>query len=353
MSSPDHQYPKAGLSRFTQQLLLVVLGMICLVLTVHLLREFATILKPLFIAGFIAYLVIPAHLWLVQRGINRPLAGLALIVIIIAIFSFLGLLVYDNADTLVEKWPSYQARWNHMTASLLDSMPATVKEMFNQQNRQQWGGTELRNMLSSFLGTFINFLTATAVVIIYLAFMLAERASLPGRLERAFGKERADQLLGIFASISQAISQYIGVKTFISVLGGVFTTLILLAFGVDFAFTWGALAFLFNFIPYLGSLVATVLPVLLAIVQLENPWTAVIIGGLLVAMQQFLGVVIEPRMAGAKLGVSPLLIILSLAFWGVIWGIVGMLLAVPLLMITKIIFENIPATKPVAALMGK
>ena len=74
---------------------------------------------------------------------------------------------------------------------------------------------------------------------------------------------------------------------------------------------------------------------------------------LLVGWQQFLGLVVEPRMAGARLGVSPLLIILSLAFWGVVWGIVGMLLAVPLLMIIKIVFENIPATKPVAALMGK
>lgn len=353
MTVPDHQYPKAGLSRFTQQLLLVVLGMICLVLTVHLLREFATILKPLFIAGFIAYLVIPAHQWLVHRGINRPLAGLALIVIVVGIFAGLGLLVYDNADTLVEKWPAYQHRWNHLTSSLFDSLPATVKEMFTQHNKQQWSGTELRGLLSSFLGTFINFLTAIAVVIIYLAFLLAERASLPARLERAFGQPRAEQLLGIFASISLAISQYIGVKTFISLLGGVFTTIILLAFGVDFAFTWGALAFLLNFIPYLGSLIATILPVMLAFVQLDSPWPAFIIGLLLVAMQQFLGVVIEPRMAGAKLGVSPLLIILSLAFWGVIWGIVGMLLAVPLLMILKIVFENIPATKPVAALMGK
>ena len=117
--------------------------------------------------------------------------------------------------------------------------------------------------------------------------------------------------------------------------------------------TWGTLAFILNFIPYLGSILATVLPVLLAVVQLDSFWAPILIFVLLISMQQLLGTFIEPRMQGTTLGVSPLLIILSLAFWGVVWGIVGMLLAVPLLMVVKIVFENIPATRPVADLMGK
>jgi predicted PurR-regulated permease PerM len=135
-------------------------------------------------------------------------------------------------------------------------------------------------------------------------------------------------------------------------VAGLLTTVVLLIFGVDFAFTWGALAFLFNYIPYLGSLIATLLPILLALVQFDSWWQAAVIGVVLVGMQEFLGMVVEPKMAGAKLGVSPLLIILSLAFWGVVWGIVGMILAVPLLVAIKIVLDSIPATQPVAKLMG-
>jgi predicted PurR-regulated permease PerM len=347
MPTPHSNY---GLTQFTQQLLVAVLAIIWLVLTIYLLREFAVMLKPLFIAGFLSYLIIPAHKWLVTKGINRPLAAIALIAIVVSLFTSLGLLLYANSETLVEKWPQYLARWRQKTDSLLIMVPDVVREHLRTQ---AFDSKTASAALQSVLGTFFNFLTATAVVILYLCFLLAERASLPQRLVHAFGPEKSQNIMEVFASISRAISEYIRVKTFISLLAGIGTTLILMAFGVDFPFTWGTLTFLLNFIPYLGSLIATLLPVLLAFVQFEALWVGIVAGILLVAIQQLLGVVVEPRMAGAKLNVSPLLIILSLAFWGVVWGIVGMLLAVPLLMVMKIVLGNIPATQPVAALMEK
>lgn len=346
MPSAPASRPNYGLSEFSQQLLVVVLGLISLVILIYLLREFAVMLKPLCVAGFVSYLVIPAHLWLVKRGINRPLAAIALIVIVISIFVGLGFMLYANAETLVEKWPGYEQKWKQLTSSLSSSLPHSFRDLLLIDNKM--ASTELR----SYLGTFFNFFSASAVVMIYLAFLLAERSTLNVRLQNAFGEKRADEIMQIIASISRAITEYIGVKVFISFLGGLGTALILAVFGVDFALTWGTLAFLLNFIPYLGSLLATILPLMLAFVQLDSVWMVLLIAILLIACQQFLGLVVEPRMAGARLGVSPLLIILSLAFWGVVWGIIGMLLAVPLLMVIKIIFENIPATKPVAALMG-
>jgi AI-2 transport protein TqsA len=347
-SSPSLE--RTGLTLFSQQLLVVVLSLLALVIVVYLLREFAVVLKPLFVAAFVGYLVLPAHHWLVKKGINPPLAAVTLITIVVGLFSGLGLLLYSNVETLVEKWPVYEQRFQFLSQNLLETMPKSIRDNLRSHAIDaQFASNEMRSLL----GTFFSFFSSMLVVIIYLAFLLAERATLPHRLEHAFGAQRARELLDIFASISRAITEYISVKAFISLLGGLGTALILLIFGVDFALTWGTLAFLLNFIPYLGSLVATILPVLLAFVQLDSPWLALLIGVLLIVMQQFLGVLVEPRMAGTRLGVSPLLIILSLAFWGSVWGIVGMLLAVPLLMILKIVFENIPATKPVAALMGK
>jgi len=152
-------------------------------------------------------------------------------------------------------------------------------------------------------------------------------------------------------SINTGVSQYISVKALMSFLAGIASLAVLLIFGVDFAITWALLIFLFNFIPYLGSLVATALPIALALVQL-GPWQALAIAVLLIAIQQVIGTFVEPRMAGHRLGVSPLLILLSLAFWGVMWGIVGMILAVPMLVMLKIILDTIKETRPIATLMS-
>jgi len=350
MSTEPTPTPTNGLSAFTQQLLVAVLGLISLVGVIYLLREFAVVLKPLCVAAFLAYLVIPAHLWLVRRGINRPLAAIALIAMVIGLFLGLGVLLYANTETLLEKWPSYEQKWKNMTQDMLGNLPPSFRDSLNLHL------TDTRSVsleLKSFLGSFLGFFATLAVVIVYLVFLLAERSSLPHRLAKAFGEQRANEILNVLATISHAITEYIALKAFISFLGGVGTTLILSIFGIDFALTWGTLAFVLNFIPYLGSILATILPVLLALVQLDSVWAPVLIFVLLITMQQLLGTFIEPRMQGTKLGVSPLLIILSLAFWGVVWGIVGMLLAVPLLMVVKIVFANIPATRPVADLMGK
>jgi AI-2 transport protein TqsA len=342
--------PSPGLTAFAQQLLVGVLALVLLVITIYLLREFAVVLKPLLIALFLGYLVVPAHLWLVRRGINRPLAAVALIMIIFGVLYALGNLIYSNIETVQGNWPAYQARWENLTAGVTEFLPVSWRPYLHPQldRPSNWVNKEL----GSLFGNFLGFLSAALMVVVYLAFLLAERSSLPRRLENAYGPDQAQRIMTVLSSIASAISQYIAVKTLISLLAGLLTTVVLLIFGVDFAITWGTLTFLFNYIPYLGSLVATILPIFLALVQFETWWQAVAIGILLIGMQQFLGVLVEPRLAGAKLGVSPFLIILSLAFWGVVWGIVGMILAVPLLVTVKIILDNIPATRPIAKLMG-
>jgi len=128
---------------------------------------------------------------------------------------------------------------------------------------------------------------------------------------------------------------------------------VLAVFGVPFVVMWGILTFLFNFIPYLGSLVATLAPLVVCLLEFSDRlWIVLIVAVLLVLIQQVLGVYLEPRLMGRRLGVSPLLILLSLSFWGVLWGVVGMILAVPLLMVFKIVLDNIPETRPLATLMS-
>src|SRR5262249_33266702 len=152
--------------------------------------------------------------------------------------------------------------------------------------------------------------------------------------------------------INHSITRYLAVKTFGGTLAAVLSFMVLAAYGVDFVLFWAFLLVLLNYIPYLGSLVAVSLPIAQSFLQLDSFGTAIITAVLLVAIQQLVGNFLEPRMAGRQLGVSPLLILLSLSFWGIVWGVVGMILAVPLLVVIKAVLENIEATKPVATLMS-
>src|SRR5262249_479792 len=165
---------------------------------------------------------------------------------------------------------------------------------------------------------------------VYLIFMLAEQAGAGRRIARAFSPERAAYVMNVVRQINDSIAQYIFVKTLMSLLSGVLTTAVLYPLQVDYPVPSGVLAFLLNSIPCLGSFVATVLPVLLALVQFQDIGHAFLVLAALVVVQNGIGYGIEPFLAGSRLNVSPLLIIVALAFWGALWGIVGMILAVPL-----------------------
>ncbi|HYT94535.1 MAG TPA: AI-2E family transporter, partial [Gemmataceae bacterium] len=160
------------------------------------------------------------------------------------------------------------------------------------------------------------------------------------------------RILAVVDRITASIEQYIAVMAYVSLLAGVLVTIALWLFGVPYALFWGILTFALNFIPYLGSLIATVLPVVLTLVDSQSLGMTLAVLIVLVVIQNGIGYLIQPRLAGNRLDLSPLVIILSLAFWGTIWGIAGMILAVPLVVVIKTILQHIPQTKPIATLLS-
>jgi AI-2 transport protein TqsA len=202
------------------------------------------------------------------------------------------------------------------------------------------------------LNPLFGFATTALVVVFYLIFLLAEVAGIRRRLVNAFGAVQAQRILQVANSINTAISHYIMVKTFVSLLVAVLSTGILLAFDVRYAIIWGILTFFANYIPYVGSLVAVILPVLMTFALAGPSGTLLLMLVLLVGTQVLVGSFLEPRMIGRKLGISPLIILLGLAFWGMLWGIPGMVLSSPLLVTAKIILENMEPTRPLARLMS-
>ncbi|MCS7045824.1 MAG: AI-2E family transporter, partial [Gemmataceae bacterium] len=301
------------------RLLVVTLVVVLVLASYTLLRELAPILQPLLIAVFLGYLILPAQAWLVQRGLPRRLASITLVLFVVgALFALLGL-VRRNLERAALALPSYHARFRALVARGIEYLPMEQDE-FDAMLRelpifQRDAASNFARTLRA-AETFISAASGAFLVLIYFIFLLAEKATFAPRVRRALGDDTGSRLLAIIDAINRAISQYIAIKTAVSAMTGVASYLVLMAFGVDFPVMWGILIFLLNFIPYLGSLVATALPIALSFIQFDNPGIGVAVAACLIAIQQVIGMVVEPRLAGQKLGVSPVLILLALAFWG-------------------------------------
>jgi predicted PurR-regulated permease PerM len=349
-------------AQFERRLTIATLGLLLVVLVGFILYVCASILQPLFIAALLVYLILPVHQRLVKWRVPSAVAYLLIVVVVLGLFWGIGDMAYRNFAQLTgEKLSVYEKRLDGLARKVLGALPFEVPDLKNWRVRNlltfdTGPDSRIRNVFRAAVGNFLEFLTATFVVIIYLIFLIAERVSLPRRIARAFGEPRAKEIMAVVEAINRAVHDYIALKTFVSFLQGLLSFAVLAAFGVEFAVMWGVLIFLFNFIPYIGSLIAVSLPILLSILQFADDadelWKPLVITLLLLLIQRVVDNWIEPRLAGHKLGVSPLIVLLSLAFWGWLWGIIGMVLAVPLTVIVKIILDNIRETKPLATLIS-
>ena len=235
-----------------------------------------------------------------------------------------------------------------------DHLPAWVFEPASDPDRAEADtAARLKAIASGLVNAAAGFLAEALVVGFYLIFLLIEARHFPRRVRAGFAPEQADRVLGILESINRAMASYLRAKALASLVTALPVVAILWAFGVPFPGMWGVLAFVGNFIPYVGSLVAFVLPVLLAFLELEPIWRPLAVLGLLVLVQVVTNNIVEPRLTAQAVDLSPLVVLVALAFWGLCWGVVGMVLAVPLTVMLKIVWENIALTRPLARLMAQ
>jgi len=202
------------------------------------------------------------------------------------------------------------------------------------------------NLFSGLQGLFANFF----LIIFTVIFLLLEATSLPGKLQLVLTSSRGDP--DYFKRFTSGVQRYLGIKTIASLVTGVAAAALTAAFGLDFPLLWGLLAFSFNYVPSIGSLIAAIPPVVLALVQIDF-FQAAMIGLGYFVINITIGGVIEPRVVGRGLGLSTLVVFLSLVFWGWVFGPVGMLLSVPLTMTVKIALESSNRTAPIAILLGQ
>jgi AI-2 transport protein TqsA len=213
-------------------------------------------------------------------------------------------------------------------------------------------GFSFPRLVQNLSGSFFSFLGNVLWVVLFMAFILAERESFTKRLVNQLGRENAEPILKSLQQINNSVQQYLGLKTLISFLTGALVTIVLTIAGVDFALLWGVLTFILNFIPTIGSIVATLPPIAITLFQSASISKTLVIAILLLCIQFLVGNVLEPKLMGRGLNLSPLVVLFSLIFWGWLWGIPGMLLSIPLTAAIRIAMEQIEATKTVAVLIS-
>lgn len=306
---------------------------------------------------FIFLLVLPLVSVLEKAKFPSWLATVIAVLVIVAIVLFFVWFVFFSVDTLIQKVPDYAARINDLDgllkgmASKWIDIPDDVS--FFSALKIDWVGGVIMPTLRSVSSSAISILSSVLLVILMTVFLLGERHMIIPKILNFIKEGEEDKITVIWERIIKQISKYITIKVFISIFTGALFYVICLIVGLDFAFLWGVLAVVLNFIPTIGSIIITVLVTLMAIIQFApsiGPILFVGIGAILV--QNIVGNFLDPRLSGNSLNLSPFVILVSLSVFGFIWGIVGMFLAVPLLSVLQIICANVENTRPIAMLIS-
>jgi predicted PurR-regulated permease PerM len=322
-----------------------------------ILKNLAFLFVPLAIALLLVYaLGIPLD-FLARFNIPNAVRILLVVCLGFAFMYLFGRLVAANIGEFHEQLPFYEEKFWAYAQLLLSLAGITVDEAkeiygaflasFSQEDFKPLGA-----MVQRMSGSFFAFLGDTMWVLLFLIFLLAEREGFPQRIVRSLGHKNSEPVLEALGRINTSVQHYLGLKTVISALTGFLVSVSLILFGVHFALLWGVLAFALNFIPNIGSLISVVPPVAITLFQSGSVTKTLLVAGVLIAIQMVVGNVVEPKVMGRGLDLSPLVVLLSLLFWGWMWGIPGMLLSVPLTAAIKIGMEQLDTTRPVARLMA-
>ncbi len=285
---------------------------------------------------------------------------------VLATFIIFGLMILSifliisvSVTEIAKKWNAYKTVLvNTITAA--DDWAATQLQNTMGKEFDLNAGPIIQTIQNFDINAFLlkaqqaigNISVFFSIMVLYLIFLLLEQRVFRKKLMAIFpNEEDRENVEDVLNRIGDGVFTYVKVKTTISMFTGISTYLVLLLFGVEFALFWGILTFILNFIPNVGSLIAVVAASLASLAQL-SPSHVFILFILLTIIQQFFGAYVDPKMSGNRLNLSPLVIILSLVFWGKIWGILGAFFCVPLTVIIFIMLSNFEATRPIAILLS-
>tara|TARA_R110001599_G_scaffold151792_3_gene336778 strand:+ start:11581 stop:12744 length:1164 start_codon:yes stop_codon:yes gene_type:complete len=340
-----------------KNILLLFMGLVI----VLVIKELSALLIPLTFAIFIGILLQPVIAYLDKKNWPYMLSIIVITVLTLGFVFLVGLIVFDTGLQIADQKDKLLTQIGNRLNDLViqfENIPgfSALKERDFKETLYQIVSPEMMlntsGMVASEVGNFVFNLVLSAIYLVAVLGSIVKYEKYINYLEGDddIAKQR---LLKAFVEIKDAVASYMKVKFFTSLSTGAFFGLICWGFGVDFPLFWGFLAFMLNFIPTVGSIMATIPPVLLGLIQIDNGTSYIFFILLLIATQFVWGNVVEPLMMGSKVALNTVAVILGLVIWGYIWGIAGMLLSVPLIVLARVILAQIPDADLIVKLMGR
>ncbi len=319
------------------------------VLIIAGLRAAAAIVVPFLLAAFLTIVFTPVLVWLRGRGVRTGLAVLVVVLLLLAAFVVIAMLVGGSLEAFAARVPAYQRGLKSQLTALIEAAHARGWEVPEEILTDYLNPDVAIRMIGNTVTGMANVLTHVVVIFLAVIFMLTEVAVLPDKLRRLL--RNPDPSLARLSEFVESFNRYLAIKTGVSLLTGISAGLLVRLLGIDFPILWGILAFVLNYVPNLGSLLAAIPPVLLAMVQF-GPGRAFVTALGYVAINFLFGNLLEPRLMGKGLGLSTLVIFVSMVVWGWVLGPVGMLLSAPLTMVVRIALESHEETRGISILLG-
>lgn len=314
---------------------------------------------PMVIAVFIWYLInimadAIGSLRLQRFYFPRPIAFAMALLLIFGGLSLLAGIISRSVNSVVRAAPTYQANVQQIIERFINRYADTFGFSQTTELNQLIANINFSGFLQNIGLTLAGFLGSAGIILVYTLFIFLEQKCFQPKIDRMLqDTAQRRKVRAIFQRIYKDTKTYIGIKTLTSLMTGAISYAIMQSVSLDFALFWALLIFLFNYIPTIGSIVATFFPSALALIQFDSlaPFAVVVIG--VTATQIVIGNIVEPRLMGNTLNLSPLVILTALALWGTLWGIPGAILCVPLTVLLAIIFANFEATRPLAIALSK
>jgi AI-2 transport protein TqsA len=313
-----------------------------------------SIIIPLILAFLIWFLIkelrnFAKRIPFVRNHVPAWLLNISTVVLLYFLFAFISHFLILNISNLSANLPLYQENLNLFYNQMSTYFGYDFQSIF----MNYVGDFNFSSLLASLLNSITDILGHIFMIGLYLLFMLLEETVFESKV-KAFYQEskRRVEIIATYQKINKAISNYIVLKTIVSMLTAGLSYIALAIIGIDSPLFWAFLIFTLNYIPTIGSLIATVFPAVMALMQFGSLEMALLVLGFVGVIQLIVGNIIEPRVMGNSLNISSLVVILSLTVWGAIWGIIGMILSVPIMVILIILFAQFENTKKIAILLS-
>jgi AI-2 transport protein TqsA len=315
------------------------------------------IILPLILAIFLWFIIKEIRDFMdkaewIKTKIPRAIKTVIASIVILFIIGFISNLIISNVQDLYNEAPEYQENLEKVATQIETKFGLNIGENINNFIVD----IDLTSIGKNLLDSFSELFSSAFMILLYLIFILMEETSFLNKLKAIYEKPNEfEDVNKLLIEIDKSLSKYISIKTLLSLITAVSSFAVIKLIGIDFAFFWAACIFILNFIPSIGSLIATLFPAIMALVQYGGTdFTPFILVVLFVGIIQLLvGNFLEPKMMGNSLNISSLVVILSLSVWGAIWGIIGMILSVPITVMMILIFSKIKGTKDVAILLSE